>query len=175
MSWTEKDKLLFSIVNKFGKKHLDSQIEAASKAYTQLKRKPDFFEIFGYYDLTKNVFVWQNNMNKMVSDFSKQYLSVFGSDDTLNKLFRPIVKFDKQDMNVIPYLMDILHGAFNVIRFKSQNAYVYALVKLDNIKETFDFKEFNGALFIYRQHSTINKKYSQHNRKNMRNKTHRRR
>jgi hypothetical protein len=176
MSWTEKDKVLFSIVNSFGKKHLDRQIYEASKAYTQLKTKPEFFEIFGYYDLSKNIFVWQNNMNIQVSNFSKQYLPVFGSDETLKKLFRPVVKFDEKDMNVIPYLMDMLHGAFNVIRFKSKNAYVYALVRLNNIKETFKFDEFNAALFIYREHGKINKKYSRNNSKRkMRNKTHRRR
>jgi hypothetical protein len=99
-------------------------------------------------------------MNNQVSNFSKQYLPVFGSDETLKKLYRPVVKFDEKDMNVIPYLMDILNGAFNVIRFKSKNAYVYALVRLNNIKETFKFDEFNNALFIYREHSKINKKYS---------------
>ena len=157
--WTEKDKTLFTIVNNFGEKDLEIQIEQASDKFSQLKQRPDFFTIFGFYDLTKDEFVWQNKMNILSYDFSKKYLPIFDSDETLKKLFEPIVKFDKKDMNVIPYLMEALNAEYSIVRFKSHIAYIYALVKLDDIKETFNFDEFDAALFFYRYYENINKKY----------------
>jgi hypothetical protein len=157
--WTEKDKTLFTIVNNFGEKDLEIQIEQASDKFSQLKQRPDFFTIFGFYDLTKDEFVWQNKMNILSYDFSKKYLPIFDSDETLKKLFEPIVKFDKKDMNVIPYLMEALNAEYSVVRFKSHTAYIYALVKLDDIKETFNFDEFDAALFFYRYYENIDKKY----------------
>ena len=157
--WTEKDKTLFTIVNNFGEKDLEIQIQQASDKFSQLKQRPDFFTIFGFYDLTKDEFVWQNKMNILSYDFSKKYLPIFDSDETLKKLFEPIVKFDKKDMNVIPYLMEALNAEYSVVCFKSHTAYMYALVKLDDIKETFNFDEFDAALFFYRYYENINKKY----------------
>ena len=157
--WTEKDKTLFTIVNNFGEKDLEIQIQQASDKFSQLKQRPDFFTIFGFYDLTKDEFVWQNKMNILSYDFSKKYLPIFDSDETLKKLFEPIVNFDKKDMNVIPYLMEALNAEYSVVCFKSHTAYMYALVKLDDIKETFNFDEFDAALFFYRYYENINKKY----------------
>ena len=163
--WTEKDKTLFTIVNNFGKKNLEIQIEQASDKFSHLKQRPDFFVVFGVYDLIKDNFVWQNKMNILLFNFSKKYLPIFGSDETLKKLFKPVVKFDKNDMNVIPYLMEALNAEYSVIRFKSHTAYTYALVKIDDIKETFNFDEFDAALFFYRYYKDIDKKYkSKHNK-----------
>ena len=163
--WTEKDKTLFTIVNNFGEKDLEIQIQQASDKFSQLKQRPDFFTIFGFYDLTKDEFVWQNKMNILSYDFSKKYLPIFDSDETLKKLFEPIVKFDKKDMNVIPYLMEALNAEYSVVRFKSHTAYIYALVKLDDIKETFNFDEFDAALFFYRYYENIDKKYKSKQKK----------
>ena len=163
--WTEKDKTLFTIVNNFGEKDLEIQIEQASDKFSQLKQRPDFFTIFGFYDLTKDEFVWQNKMNILSYDFSKKYLPIFDSDETLKKLFEPIVNFDKKDMNVIPYLMEALNAEYSVVRFKSHTAYIYALVKLDDIKETFNFDEFDAALFFYRYYENIDKKYKSKQKK----------
>ena len=163
--WTEKDKTLFTIVNNFGEKDLEIQIEQASDKFSQLKQRPDFFTIFGFYDLTKDEFVWQNKMNILSYDFSKKYLPIFDSDETLKKLFEPIVKFDKKDMNVIPYLMEALNAEYSVVCFKSHTAYMYALVKLDDIKETFNFDEFDAALFFYRYYENIDKKYKSKQKK----------
>ena len=163
--WTEKDKTLFTIVNNFGEKDLEIQIEQASDKFSQLKQRPDFFTIFGFYDLTKDEFVWQNKMNILSYDFSKKYLPIFDSDETLKKLFEPIVNFDKKDMNVIPYLMEALNAEYSVVRFKSHTAYIYALVKLDDIKETFNFDEFDAALFFYRYYENIEKKYKSKQKK----------
>ena len=163
--WTEKDKTLFTIVNNFGEKDLEIQIEQASDKFSQLKQRPDFFTIFGFYDLTKDEFVWQNKMNILSYDFSKKYLPIFDSDETLKKLFEPIVNFDKKDMNVIPYLMEALNAEYSIVRFKSHIAYIYALVKLDDIKETFNFDEFDAALFFYRYYENIDKKYKSKQKK----------
>ena len=163
--WTEKDKTLFTIVNNFGEKDLEIQIQQASDKFSQLKQRPDFFTIFGFYDLTKDEFVWQNKMNILSYDFSKKYLPIFDSDETLKKLFEPIVKFDKKDMNVIPYLMEALNAEYSVVCFKSHTAYMYALVKLDDIKETFNFDEFDAALFFYRYYENIDKKYKSKQKK----------
>ena len=136
--WTEKDKILFTIVNKFGKEHLEKQIKESSNKFRTLKKRPDFFTIFGYYNIHKNVFVWQNDMNNDVLNFIKNgYMGLFGSDSTLKKLFQHVVPFNKDDMNVIPYLMEILHAKFSVVRFKSPTNYIYALTVIDEIKETF--------------------------------------
>ena len=163
--WTEKDKTLFTIVNNFGEKDLEIQIQQASDKFSQLKQRPDFFTIFGFYDLTKDEFVWQNKMNILSYDFSKKYLPIFDSDETLKKLFEPIVNFDKKDMNVIPYLMEALNAEYSIVRFKSHIAYIYALVKLDDIKETFNFDEFDAALFFYRYYENIDKKYKSKQKK----------
>lgn len=171
--WTEKDKTLFTIVNNFGEKDLEAQIEQASNKFSHLKKRPDFFTIFGVYDLTKDIFIWQNKMNILSYDFSKKYLPIFDSDETLKKIFEPIVKFDKKDMNVIPYLMEALNAEYSVVRFKSHTAYMYALVKLDDIKETFNFDEFDAALFFYRYFENIDKKYKSKQKKQKKQKRNR--
>jgi hypothetical protein len=151
MTWSEKDKVLFSIVNIFGKEHLEEQIEDASEKFSQLKTRPPFFSIFGYYNLDKNVFVWQNGINEVSYDFVKNnYMTLFKSDETIKKLFQPVVHFDKKDMNVIPYLMEALNAQFNVVRFKSRTDYIYALTIIDGVKETFKYEDFDTAMFTYR-------------------------
>lgn len=160
MTWTKKDKILFTIVNKFGKEHLEKQIKDASQKFSTLKKRPEFFTIFGYYNIHKNVFVWQNNMNKHILNFIKNgYMGLFGSDYTLKKLFQPTVAFNKEDMNVIPYLMEILHAQFTVVRFKSPTNYIYALTVIDGIKETFKYEDFDAAMFLYRKYDELDKAY----------------
>jgi len=158
MSWTEKDEVLFSIVNIAGKEHLEAQIEEASEKFSKLKKRPPFFVIFGYYDLHKNIFVWQNEMNKISYDFVKNnYMRLFDSDTTIKKLFQPTVKFNKKDMNVIPYLMEALNAKFKVIRFKSPTNYIYALTTLEGVKETFKYDEFDVAMIHYRFYNNLSK------------------
>ena len=160
MTWSKKDKILFTIVNKFGKEHLEKQIKDASQKFSTLKKRPEFFTIFGYYNIDKNVFVWQNNMNKHILNFIKNgYMGLFGTDYTLKKLFQPTVAFNKEDMNVIPYLMEILHDQFTVVRFKSQTNYIYALTIVDGIKETFKYEDFDAAMFLYRKYDELDRGY----------------
>lgn len=158
MSWSEKDKVLFNIVNQFGQKYLEKQIENASSKFLTLKQRPKFFIIFGYYNLYKNIFVWQNEMNKISYDFVKKgYMSLFKTDKTIKKLFTQEVKFEEKDMNIIPYLMEALNAQFSVIRFKGPSDYIYALASIDDIKETFKYEEFNDAMFLYRYFNTLDR------------------
>lgn len=166
MTWSKKDEVLFSTVNIFGKEHLEAQIEDASEKFTRLKKRPEFFVVFGYYDLNKDIFVWQNDMNNISYDFvKKSYMALFKSNETIKKLFQPLVKFDKKDMNVIPYLMEALNAQFSVIRFKGPSTYIYALTKVESVKETFKYEDFDGAMFIYRYFNEIDKKYSNKHKK----------
>lgn len=172
MNWSEKDKILFSIVNTFGKEHLESQIEEASEKFIKLKERPNFFVIFGYYNLNKDIFVWQNEMNTISYNMVKRnYISLFKTDETIKKLFQSIIHFDKDDMNIIPYLMEALNAKFNVVRFKGPTDYIYALTAVDSVKETFNYEEFDASMFIYRFYNdfqNVNKK--RHNKH--KNKTH---
>jgi hypothetical protein len=166
MTWSERDNILFSTVNIFGKDHLEAQIENASKKFLQLKQRPNFFVIFGYYNLIQNIFVWQNDMNIISYDFIKNnYMPLFNTDKTIKKLFKSTVKFDEKDKNVIPYLMEALNNKFNVIRFKSQTDYIYALTIIDDVKETFKYEDFDAAMFIYRNYGILDKTYSKKHRK----------
>lgn len=158
MTWSERDKILFSTVNIFGKEHLEAQIEEASEKFLTLKKRPQFFAIFGYYNLSKDVFVWQNDMNSISYDMVKtNYMPLFKTDETVKKLFQPTVHFDKKDMNVIPYLMEALNAKFSVVRFKGPNDYIYALTEVDGVNETFKYEEFDSALFTYRMYNQLDK------------------
>ena len=160
--WTEKDKVLFKTINIFGKKHLEKQINESSKKFATLKKHPEFFTIFGNYNLQKNEFVWLNNMNKISYNFVKGgYMPLFESKTTLKKLFQPVVRFSKEDMNVIPYLMEALNAKFSVVRFKSPTNYIYALTIIDGIEETFKYEEFDSAMMFYRKHDELDRLYKE--------------
>jgi len=160
MTWSKKDKILFTIVNKFGKEHLERQIKEASQKFATLKKRPEFFTIFGNYNLQKNEFVWLNGMNKISYNFViNGYMPLFESKTTLKKLFQPIVRLNKEDMNVIPYLMEALNAKFSIVRFKSPTNYIYALTVIDGIKETFKYEDFDAAMMLYRKHDELDRLY----------------
>lgn len=149
-------------INMFGKKHLEKQINESSKKFATLKQRPEFFTIFGNYNLQKNEFVWLNNMNKLSYNFVKGgYMPLFESKTTLKKLFQPTVQLNKKDMNVIPYLMEALNAKFSVVRFKSPTNYIYALTVIDGLEETFKYEEFDSAMMFYRKHDELDKLYKE--------------
>jgi uncharacterized protein YqhQ len=158
MNWTEKDKHLFTIVNQSGKYHLENQIRQASNKYFTLKKIPDFYSIFGYYDMDSKTFHWENKMNEHSYSITKQkYINIFGSDSTLKKLFRPTVRFSTKYMNIIPYLMEALNENLNVVRVKSFNGYIYALTNVEGIHKTFNLDIFEEALIHYRNEKEVGK------------------
>lgn len=151
MNLTDRDKNLFTIVNQSGKYHLEKQIQDASDIYFTLKSQPKYFIIFGCYNLDKNIFIWKNKMNVISEKIVKnEYFDIFGTDSTLKKLFENEVIFDKEYINVIPYLMEALNENFNVIRIKGTTNYVYALTIVEEVKKTFNLTIFEEALFFYR-------------------------
>ena len=166
MSWTKKDKVLFTTINIFGKKHLERQINESSKKFATLKKIPEFFTIFGNYNLQKNEFVWLNDMNKASYKFVKDgYMPLFESKTTVKKLFQPVVRFSKEDMNVIPYLMEALNAKFSVVRFKSPTNYIYALTIIGGLEETFKYEEFDSAMYFYRKHDELDRLYKERRKK----------
>jgi hypothetical protein len=156
MNWTEKDKHLFKIVNQFGKYHLENQIQEASNKYFTLKKIPDFYSVFGCYDMDSKTFHWENKMNEHSYSITKnKYMDIFGSDYTLKNLFKPTVRINVKYMNVIPYLMEALNENLNVVRVKSFNGYIYALTKVEGINKTFNLNVFEEALIPYRNEKGI--------------------
>jgi hypothetical protein len=159
MNWTKKDKHLFTVVNQSGKYHLERQIQEASDKYFTLKTIPSYYVIFGYYNINNDTFYWKNNMNNISYNITKKYhMDVFGSNYTIKKLFRQEVSFDREYMNIIPYLMEALNEDLNVIRIKVDNCYIYALTKVDGIYKGFNYSIFEEALVYYRNEDKDTKK-----------------
>ena len=101
-------------------------------------------------------------MNKLSYNFVKGgYIPLFESKTTLKKLFQPVVRFSKEDMNVIPYLMEALNAKFSVVRFKSPTNYIYALTIIEGLEETFNYEEFDSAMMLYRKHDELDKLYKE--------------
>jgi hypothetical protein len=166
MPWTEKDKTLFRTINIFGKKHLEKQITESSKKFATLKKQPEFFIYFGKYNLQKNEFVWLNNMNNTSYNFViNGYMPLFESKVTLKKLFQPVVRFNEENMNVIPYLMEALNAKFSVVRIETRTNYIYALTVIDGLKETFKYEEFDSAMMFYRKHDELDRIYKERAKK----------
>jgi len=159
--WTNKDKVLFRILHQFGSSDLERQIKRSSHFFSKLQQPPEYVMIFGYYDLSKKLFVWLNNMNYQMERFIQEgYRPLFGSDETWKKLLHPVVPLSISDKNVIPYLMEILNARYRVIRLIEKNVEIYALVTLPYVKQTFDFNKFNTAMYLYRMDDKYEKKYS---------------
>jgi hypothetical protein len=167
MNFTDRDKNFFTIVNQSGKYHLEKQIQNASDIYFTLRVQPKYFIIFGYYNLDKNVFIWKNKMNVISEKIVKNdHFDIFGTNYTLKKLFENEVIFDREYMNIIPYLMEALNENFNVIRIKGTTDYVYALTFVEEVKKTFNLTIFEEALFFYRNWSEENNNKNDKNNKN---------
>jgi hypothetical protein len=154
MTWTKKDLLLLDLINEFGKRYGCKQAAATFAALTKAKVKPPINE-FGSYDPSTHVFRWRNDVNIVTLDMIRNhYMSVFGSDETIKKLFHPVVPLDGRYQSVIPYLMDILNAAFHVIRMQKGKESVYALVKI-NVHNFIDFDRFEQTLLVYRQYDAF--------------------
>jgi len=147
MIWTKKDRLLLNIIVEFGNQSI--RTTDAANAFSRATIKPQIDE-FGSYDPSTHIFRWRNGMNTTMLDMIRNhYMSVFGSDKTLVKLFRPTVHLEARYQFVIPYLMDILNAAFHVIRMRHGSHIIYGLVKI-NVPNSIDFDRFEQALMVYR-------------------------
>jgi hypothetical protein len=103
-----------------------------------------------------------NNFQEIVK---REYINIFGSYSTLNKIFQNKVFFDKKYMNIIPYLMEALNQYYNVICIKSNNRYIYALIIIEKIRKMFNLSIFEEVLFYHykkwnkNQRNKIKKQY----------------
>lgn len=159
MIWTSKDKLFLSILKEFGEKEVEPVIQRANKLLASLsvKKRPELF-FFGNYEPSSQFFIWNNDINKMQYDMIlRNYMTIFGDDSTLKKLFQDKVKLSHKYLNVIPYLLKIVNAAFHVVRIPFQNRIYFALVKL-SLKDTINFNTFDHLLFSYRQYNILYKK-----------------
>jgi hypothetical protein len=160
MVWTKKDKVLFRILQDFGKRHLEAQIKRSTRMFLKYKTPPPSFTLFGYYDPKKQEFVWLNDMNRRMIRFIQEgYQPLFGSDTSWKKLFRSTVSLPASHQNDIPYLMEILNARYRVVRLEDKGFPVYGLVALEGVKQTFSFDEFQQAMFLYRMEDDLERKY----------------
>jgi len=101
----------------------------------------------GLYDSDKQEFTYINKINKILLEHILKHYNVkeiFGSDVTIKKIFKDIVKMTPMQQNIIPCLLSIFHPSINVIKFQftdKKNITLYSLVKL-NIKCDMDFDKF---------------------------------
>jgi len=147
MIWTKKDRLLLDLIIEFGNQSI--RTTNAAIAYSKAIVKPQIDE-FGSYEPSTHIFRWRNGINTMMLDMVRtHYMNVFGSDETLVKLFRPSIYLEARYQFVIPYLMDILNAAFHVIRMRRGSQIIYGLVKID-VPNSIDFNRFEQALMMYR-------------------------
>ena len=159
MSWSKKDKVLFRILQEFGKSDLEAQIQASTRAFLVRKIPPSSVVPFGYYDKKHHEFVWLHGMNRRMERFvAEGYQPLFGEDRSWKKLFHATVPLSPMYQNVIPYLMEIVNARYRVVRLMHNGQEVYALVPL-RIKQTFSFDDFSQAMFLYRMDDAMEKKY----------------
>ena len=145
--WTNKDKLLFHIIESFGRPNESSK--KVVETFRKRKNKPDV-TLFGVYDRASETFYWMNGINEITLNMVRQhYQSVFGSDETIVKLCKPVVRLERKYHCVIPYLVDILNAAFSVLPVQRGEQMMFGLVKL-GLKDDFDFNAFDGAMGAYR-------------------------
>jgi len=159
MIWTSKDKFFLSILREFGENHVESVIQNANKLLGSLptKKRPQLV-FFGDYQPSLQLFTWNKDIQKIQYDMIvRNYMTVFGDDSTLKKLFQDKVHLSHNYQNVIAYLLKIVNVAFHVVRIPFQNRIYFALVKL-SLKDTIDFDLFDHLMFSYRQYSILHKK-----------------
>lgn len=160
MVWSKKDKVLFRILQDFGKSDLEAQIRRSSRAFSAKNIPASSVTIVGYYDPKQQEFVWLHDMNRRLEMFiADGYQPLFGDDRSWKKLFHPKVSLSLADQNVISYLLEIVNARFRVVRLHDKGREVYALVPLTGIKQTFSFDEFSQAMFLYRMDDAMEKKY----------------
>lgn len=169
MTWTERDEILFSILNIFGKEHFEKEINKTTKQFLLTKKKPEFVAVFGIYNPKNNTFYWQNDINTITYDLIKNnYMSVFGDISTVKKLCKPSVKLDNKYLhaNTIPYLMDVVNAKFRVVRYIQNGHIVYTLISVENHVSTFKFDNFDTNMLYYREYNKLMNKKTRKHRKN---------
>lgn len=109
--------------------------------------------LFGLYDKINKLFKWIGDSNDLLQNQLNRYdiKSIFGSQRTLDKIFKHEYIISEKYHIAIPYLMAILNPAFNLVSFASpdDSMYFYAFVNL-GIKDNFIFEKFVNDMSYYR-------------------------
>jgi polyphosphate kinase len=160
MKWSQKDKLLFHLLNQAGKTYFAKYIKESTAIF--LKKKPTIVPFGICMKADKGVqkvqFLWLDDMNKTLFDYIlKRDIVLFGSDETLKKLFHSTVLLDIKDAYVIPYVISITNPMYRVVTLKKDGKILFALMKADK-PDHFDIDTFQNSLFLYRKYDTLKKR-----------------
>jgi len=157
MKWSQKDKLLFHLLNQAGKTYFAKYMKESTAIF--LKKKPTIVPFGICMKADKGVqFLWLDQMNKpLFEHILKRDIALFGSDETLKKLFPSTVLLDMKDAYVIPYLISITNPMYRVITLKKDGKILFALMKADK-PDQFDIDAFQNSLFLYRKYDTLKKR-----------------
>ena len=144
--WTNKDKVFFQIL-KMDSKPVKQEIERNSRKYHASSTKPDAI-MFGYYSKYTRSFHWLNRMNHVLLDHARaSYMDIFGTDETLKKLCKSVVKIE--DHTIIPYLYEILDTTHSVIELDEVNGQIF-YGATESVGSHFNFQKFSDHMFVYR-------------------------
>lgn len=109
--------------------------------------------LFGLYNKINKLFKWIGDSNYLLQNQLNRYdiKSIFGSQRTLDKIFKHEYIISEKYHEAIPYLMAILNPAFNLVSFATpdDSMYFYAFVNL-GIKDNFIFEKFVSDMLRYR-------------------------
>ena len=108
--------------------------------------KNDITELYtiiylGHYNSNDETFKWSNSqiinmvyeqLQKNVKSIDTNIKEMFGTTQTIDKLFEPEVKIILEQHYAIPYLIQLLFN-INLVRFESPNKdiFIYTLIKLN--------------------------------------------
>jgi hypothetical protein len=124
------------------------------------KTKKHIIILFGLYDKIGRIYKWMGQTNELLAEQLMRYdvEDIFGTYQTIDKIFSSEFTIANKEHLAIPYLMAILNPAFNLIRFESEDGslYFYALVNL-GIKDNFIFEKFISDMTIYKNLALANK------------------
>lgn len=124
------------------------------------KTKTHTIILFGLYDKIGRKYKWMGQTNELLAEQVIRYdvENIFGSWQTIDKIFSPEYIIGNKEHMAIPYFIAILNPAFNLIRFESEDGtlYFYALINL-GLKDNFIFEKFISDMNIYKNLALVNK------------------
>lgn len=124
------------------------------------KTKTHTIILFGLYDKIRRIYKWIGQTNELLVEQVIRYdvENIFGTWQTIDKIFSPEYVIGNKEHMTIPYFIAILNPAFNLIKFESEDGtlYFYALVNL-GIKDNFIFEKFISDMYIYKNLALVNK------------------
>jgi hypothetical protein len=109
--------------------------------------------LLGFYTKENKVFKWIDQMNNIMLEHCNKYdlVELFGSVQTIIKMFNDKIITNSKYVNAIMYFIAILNPAYNLIEMSSEdnNMVLYILIKLD-IVNNFNFDKFIDDMQAYK-------------------------